>query len=91
MKRAPKNFFIPKFFPEISFFFQKTGQNFAGHNIILPENNKIFKDIPKTNAIINQKPLGKKCNLNDIFQRGRGKRALLKTWGACPPPRFLRP
>jgi hypothetical protein len=43
----------------------------------------------KTNAIINQRPLGKKCNLNDIFHGGKGhfapgKRALLKTWALCP-------
>jgi hypothetical protein len=39
-------------------------------------------------------PLGKKCNLNDIFHARKGhfapgKRALGKTWGAwppCPPP-----
>jgi hypothetical protein len=80
----------------------------------IPEKHKIFSDISKfypkiteffrkyqntkTNPIINQKPLGKKCNLNDIFHGGEGhfapgKSALLKSWGGghVPPmPPFLR-
>jgi hypothetical protein len=42
------------------------------------------------NSSVQKCPLGKKCNLNDIFHARKGhlapgKRALWKIWGACPP------
>ena len=45
----------------------------------------------KINAIINQRPLRQKCNLNNIFHEGKGhfatgKRALIKTWAGLGPP-----
>jgi hypothetical protein len=45
--------------------------------------------------MIIQRPLGKKCNLNDIFHGGKGhfaagERALLKTWGGLVPTPLIR-
>ena len=83
--------------------------------IFFTENHKIFPDISKlypkiteffrkyqntkTNPIVNQRPLGKECNLNDIFHGGI-KGTLLPEkghfWkvggeGTCPQcPPFLR-
>ena len=55
----------------------------------------IFPEIKKfsgnnINSSFHKCPLGKKCNLNDIFHARKGhfapgKRALGKTWGAWPP------
>jgi hypothetical protein len=33
---------------------------------------KVFYQNTKTNPIINERPLGKKCNLNDIFHGDKG-------------------
>jgi hypothetical protein len=74
-------------------FFPENEKNFPGITLFYPNITKFFRTYQntKTNAIINQRPLGKKCNLNDIFHGGKGhfapgKRALLKTWGrGCPP------
>ena len=60
--------------------FSRKWKTFCGHNI---------------NSSFQKCPLGKKCNLNEIFHARKGhfapgKRALWKTWGAWPS-RFLRP
>jgi hypothetical protein len=73
-------------------------KNFSRDIIFFPENDKISSHISFSghtkiqlnNAIKNQRLLGKKCNLNDIFHGGKGhfapgKRALLKNWGVWPP------
>ena len=65
---------IPKNFPDIWYFSRKR-KKFSGNSIV---------------ASFQKCPLGKKCNLNDIFHARKGhfapgKRALGKTWGAWPP------
>jgi hypothetical protein len=72
----------PKNIPDI-WYFSRKWKKFSGNNI---------------DSSFQKCPLGKKCNLNDIFHARKGhfalgKRALGKTWGGLARwlPRFLRP
>jgi hypothetical protein len=63
-----------KIFRRYHIFSPKCLKNFPGETQFYPKITKFFSTYQntKTNAIINQRPLGKKCNLNDIFHGGKG-------------------
>jgi hypothetical protein len=73
---------IQKNFPDVWYFSRKL-KTFSGNNL---------------NSSFHKCPLGKKCNLNDIFTQekgtllpGKGHLAKLGWPGSPWPPRFLRP
>ena len=76
------------------YFFPRKSQNFPGHIKILPENNRIFQEIPKYKNKSNRKSkairqrMQSKRHFSRRYKRhfAPGKRALLKSWGGGHVP-----